>query len=91
MDRVDASDLAHTGTVIARKASLEAVGDGADFCELAGVRLLGLGAHASYRENLLILLDTLLELAEEDAQTWKFCSSQQRRGETDEERDAPPA
>lgn len=58
--------LAHAGSVVLGEAILDFVDCWGDLCELLAVYLLGLGAHAGDGQNLSVLDDALLQLAEQN-------------------------
>jgi hypothetical protein len=62
--------LLDTGPIVSRKAARHSIRGAADVSELGAIQLLGLGAHAGYREDLLVFLDALLELAKQDPEAW---------------------
>lgn len=67
------TNLARTGAIVALKATGDAVGGRQYLAEAIAVYLFRVGAQTGYREDLLVLLDTLLELAKEDTETCLVC------------------
>lgn len=63
--------LASACAVIARESSGDAVCGWQYLAEFLAVQIFGIGSHAGYRDNLLVLLDSLLQLAKEDTETWR--------------------
>jgi hypothetical protein len=60
--------LSHTCALVSVEAAIYALSRGSNIGQGVSVDLFGIGAHAGYGEDLLILLDSLLELAKEDAE-----------------------
>jgi hypothetical protein len=65
--------LASTCAIIARESSGDAVCGGQYLTELLAVYIFGISSHAGYRDDLLVLLHSLLQLAKEDTETWRVC------------------
>ena len=61
--------LANCSAVIARKASCDFVGGGSNLIKSLTIGLLSFSSHASYREDLTVLVNTLLELAKQNSQS----------------------
>jgi hypothetical protein len=61
--------LAHTRTVISREASRYLVGCWSNIAQTHAIKILRLCSHPRDGEDLLVLVDTLLELSEEHSET----------------------
>lgn len=81
------TNLASAGAVIARKAFGVSVAGGTNVTHVLAVELFGIGAHAGNGQNLLVFLDTLLELAKQDAEATSIVAGPERccKGCHDEE------
>lgn len=66
--------FANTGAVIFGKPALYLIDCWANFCKLCAIDLLGFGAHAGDRQDLSVLDTALLQLAEQDAESYKTVS-----------------
>lgn len=65
------TDLANGGTIVTAKAARQLVCGGRNISETLAIRFLGLGAQPSYGQHLAIFHNALLELAEEDTESWR--------------------
>lgn len=63
--------LAHTCALISAEAPAYAVCGWCNGGQAVSIGLLGIGSHAGNGQNLLVFLDSLLQLAEEHAQAWE--------------------
>jgi len=63
------TNLLDTGSIVSLEASSYFVGGSLDVPEPLTICIFSIGAHARNREDLLILLYTLLQLAKQDSQT----------------------
>jgi hypothetical protein len=61
--------LASACAIIARETSGNAVCGWQNFVQFLTVYVFGVSSHAGYREDLLILLNSLLQLAKQDTKT----------------------
>jgi hypothetical protein len=61
--------LSHTRALVPVEAAVYALGRWSDVGEAVSVHFFGVGAHAGYSQDLLVLLHSLLELAKQDAKT----------------------
>jgi hypothetical protein len=69
IDRTRTAYLSHTCALVSVEAAIYAIGSGTNVGQAVSVDFFGVGAHAGYGEDLLVLLHSLLELAKEDAET----------------------
>jgi len=60
--------LANSGTFILSEAALNSVCSRHDVCESVTVHFLGFGSQSRHGQNLAVLEDALLELAEQNAE-----------------------
>lgn len=63
--------LSHTGALISTEASGYALRGWCNGSQRVSVDLFGIGSHAGNGQNLLVLLDSLLELSKENPQACK--------------------
>ena len=83
-----ATHLAHTSSLISRKAATYAIRGWRDEGQTVPILLFGIGAHAGDGDDLLVFLDALLQLPEENTEA---CARQRgwRGGQV--EGNVPPA
>lgn len=63
--------LLDAGAVIFLKSTIDLESGWLNLAQLLTIQIFGVGSHSRDDEDLLVFLDALLELAEQDSETWK--------------------
>ena len=63
--------LAHACALISAEAPAYAIGGWCNCGQTASIGLLGISSHAGHSQNLLVFLDSLLQLPKKNAQAWE--------------------
>jgi len=66
------SHLLNACTVIFYEASIDLEGSNFDLAQLLSIHILGLCSHTRYREDLLVLLHTLLKFSKQYPEPWSY-------------------